>query len=266
MNNWNTAVCETNQIYIHYTRTGDNKPPVILLHGLMTNGACWYTLAHTLADEYDVIMPDARGHGKSSVPDAGYRYEDHSNDVIGLIKALKLSSPILVGHSMGAITAALVASRNPNILRGLVLADPAFLSPKVQREVYDSDVAEQHRKILNKSLNEVVSDGRIRHPNRSLETIKLFAKARLETNLKAFDVLKPPNPEFRKLVSAINVPSLLVIGDRDCVVSPAVAAELQLLNPKIHVQQIPDAGHALPYDQPKRFAAITKTFLRSLEG
>lgn len=38
-------------------------------------------MAHTLEKEYDVIMPDAREHGKSSVPDYGYRYEDHANDV-----------------------------------------------------------------------------------------------------------------------------------------------------------------------------------------
>ena len=119
------------------------KPPVILLHGLMTNGACWAILAHSLAEEFDVIMPDARGHGKSSAPDDGYRYEDHANDVIGLIKALKLSSPIIVGHSMGGMTAALVASRNPSLLRGVILADPTFLSPKVQHDVYDSNVAEQ---------------------------------------------------------------------------------------------------------------------------
>ena len=101
MSYWDTAVCETNGINIHYTRTGGNKPPLILLHGLMTNGVCWTGLAHVLEKEYDVIMPDARGHGNSSVPDFGYRYEDHANDVAGLINALRLPPPILLGHSMG---------------------------------------------------------------------------------------------------------------------------------------------------------------------
>ncbi len=147
MTDWSTAICETNGINIHYTRTGGSKPPLILLHGLTANGACWTALAHAIEGEYDVIMPDARGHGKSSVPDYGYRYEDHANDVVGLIKALRLSPPILIGHSMGGMTAAVVASRNPKLLRGLILADPTFLSPKVQREVRDSDVADQHRRI-----------------------------------------------------------------------------------------------------------------------
>jgi len=86
------------------------------------------------------------------------------------------------------------------------------LSPKVQREIRDSDVADQHRRYLNMSLADVVAEARIRHPNRSLETIKLIARARLQTSLGAFDVLTPPNPNFMKVVSAIEVPSLLVIG------------------------------------------------------
>lgn len=263
MTHWSSAVCEINGINIHYTRTGGHKPPVIMLHGLMANGICWTSLARVLEKEYDVIMPDARGHGNSSVPDFGYRYEDHANDVAGLINALKLPPPILLGHSMGGMTAAVVASRKPNLLRGLILADPTFLSPKVQREVRDSDVADQHRRMLNMSLDEAVADARNRHPNRSAENLELFARARLQTSMAAFDVLTPPNPDYRMLVSAIDVPSLIVFGDKG-VVSSAVAEELQRLNPRLQAQQIQEAGHSVHLDQPERFAAIIESFIRSI--
>ncbi len=164
---------------------------------------------------------------------------------------------------MGGMTAAVVASRNPRLLRGLILADPTFLSPKVQREVRDSDVADQHRRILKTSLIEVVADARTRHPHRSAETLELIARARLQTKLSAFDVLTPPNPDYMQLVSVIDVPSLLVIGDTP-VVSPAVAAELQRLNPRFQVEQIREAGHGVHYDQPERFAAVVKSFLRTM--
>jgi N-formylmaleamate deformylase len=261
---WSAGNCETNGINLHYTRTGGSRPPLILLHGLTANGACWAALAHALEQEVDVIMPDARGHGKSGVPDHGYRYEDHADDVVGLIKALRLSPPVLIGHSMGGMVAALLASRNPELLRGLILADPTFLSPKVQREVRDGDVADQHRRYLTMSLADLVAEARSRHPDRSLETIKLIARARLQTSLAAFDVLTPPNPDYRQVVSAIEVPSLLVIGGPAGVVSPEVAADLQRLNPRLQVEQIPEAGHALHYDQPGRFAVIVKSFLRSI--
>ncbi len=264
MTGWNTGNCATNGINIHYTRTGGSKPPLIMLHGLTANGACWSAVAHALEGDYDGIMPDARGHGRSSVPDFGYRYEDHANDVVGLIEALRLSPPVLIGHSMGGLVAAVVASRSPQLLRGLILADPTFLSPKAQREVRDSDVADQHRRYLHMSLDAVVAEARIRHPDRSLETIEQIAQARLQTSIGAFDVLTPPNPNYRELVSAIEVPSLLVIGGPAGVVSPDVAAELQHLNPRLQVEQIPEAGHGLHYDQPERFAVIVKSLLSSI--
>ncbi len=263
MSAWSTAICVTNGIYVHYTRTGRNNLPLILLHGLTANGICWTALARDLEREYDVIMPDARGHGKSSGPDNGYRYEDHAKDVVGLIEALRLPSPILIGHSMGGMTATVVAGRNPKLLRGLILADPSFLSPKVQCEVRDSDVADQHRRILNMSLDEVVADVRTRHPQRSSELLELIARARLQTSLSAFEVLKHPYPDYRQLVSSIDVPTLLVLGENG-VVSSEVAAELQCVNPKIRVEKISKTGHGLHYDQPERFAAIVKSFLSSI--
>ena len=191
----------------------------------------------------------------------GYQYEDHANDVAGLINSLKLPPPVLVGHSMGGMTAAVLASRKPNLLRGLILADPTFLTPKVQREVRDSDVADQHRKMLNMSLDEVMAEARARHPNRPSETLELFARARLQTSMRAFGVLTPPNPDYKQLVREIDVPTLLVYGDKG-VVSSVVAAALQRLNSAFQVEQIREAGHALHIDQPERFAAVVKSFLR----
>ena len=260
MTDWSTAICETNGINIHYTRTGGRNSPLILLHGLTANGLCWTSLARALQGEYDVIMPDARGHGKSSVPDSGYRYEDHANDVVGLINALGISAPILIGHSMGGMTATVVASRDPKLLRGLILADPTFLSPKVQREIRDSDVADRHRQILRQSLDEIMADARTRHADRSSNILERIARAQLQTSMSAFDVLTPPNPDYLELVRGIEVPSLLIMGDTG-VVSSALAAELQRLNPRFQVEQILEAGHGLHYDQPDRFAAVVKTFL-----
>ena len=156
MAGWITEICKANGIDIHYLRTGGNKPPVVLLHGLMLSGACWTPLARALEKDYDVIMPDARGHGNSSAPEYGYRYDDLAADVVSLIDALELATPVVLGHSMGGMTAAVVASRNPRQLRGLVLADPTFLTPQRQHEVYKSDVVNQHRQVLSRPKVELL--------------------------------------------------------------------------------------------------------------
>jgi N-formylmaleamate deformylase len=60
--------------------------------------------------------------------------------------------------------------------------------------------------------------------------------------VNAFGVLEPPNPDFRAVVRAIEVPTLLVIGDSP-VVSLELATGLSHINPRVGIEQIPNAGH-----------------------
>lgn len=268
MANWVTGRCRSNGIELHYLRTGGDKPSVVLLHGLTANGPCWTPLARALEDDFDVVMPDARGHGLSEKPGDGYRYDDLAADVVGLMDALGLTAPVLLGHSMGGLTAAVVASRNPRRLQGLILVDPTFLAPERQRDVFESDVAEQHRRTLGLRKEELVADIRRRHERRSPEIVDLIARARLQTDVRAFDILTPPNPDYRQLVEGLAVPSLLVVGDGDrgAVVSRELAAVLAQLNPRLRVEPVADAGHGLPYDQPELLEAVVRAFLGTLSG
>ena len=264
MTKWTTEDCQANGINIHYLRTGGDKPPVVLLHGLTMNGACWTPLAQALEKDYDVVMPDARGHGNSSASDhEGYSYNRLAADVLGFVEVLGLANPVLLGHSMGGMTAAMVAAQNPRQLRGLVLVDPTFLTPQRQQEVYESDVAAKHRRILNQPRKDFMAELQTRHCHRSPGLIELFVRARFQTSVHAFDILIPPNPDYRQLIRTLAIPSLLVIGGVGGIVSPATAAELAGLNPRLEIVQIEEAGHGIPYDQPERLSTIIKFFLRS---
>jgi N-formylmaleamate deformylase len=264
MASWTTGTWKANGIDLHYLRTGGDKPPIVLLHGLMLNGACWTLLAQALEKDYDVIMPDARGHGNSSAPEHGYLYDYLAADVMSLIDSLELVAPVLLGHSMGGMTAALVASQNPKRLRGLVLADPTFLTPQRQREVYEGDVVDQHRRVLNKPKQDLLVEMQTRRSHRSPEVIERFVQARFQTSIRAFEVLRPPNPDYIQLIKSLDVPSLLVVGDVGSVISPEMAAELVKLNKCLEVVQIKEAGHGVPYDQPEHFSAVVQIFLHSL--
>ncbi|MBA2657754.1 MAG: alpha/beta hydrolase [Tatlockia sp.] len=264
MAGWITGNCEVNGIKLHYTRTGGSKPPIVLLHGLMLNGACWTPLARELEGEFDVIMPDARGHGYSSAPEYGYCYETLGSDVLSLIETLWLTAPVILGHSMGGMTAAVVASRKLQPLAGIILADPTFLTPQQQMEVYETKIAEQHRKVLMKTREDYMAEVEGRHNRRSPELIKLFVQARFQTSIHAFEILKPPNPDYLQLIKSLGVPSLLLFGEVGSVISAEMAAELSGLNSNLKTVQIPKAGHAIPFDQPEAFSVVVQTFLQSL--
>jgi N-formylmaleamate deformylase len=164
---------------------------------------------------------------------------------------------------MGGMTAALVARQLATTIRGVILADPTFLSPQRQRELRESGAVEQHRRLLSLNERDVLAQARVRHAHRRPEFVELVTEARLKTRIGAFDVLTPPNPEYHRLVSTTYVPILLVIAENG-VVSLEKAQELQNLNPRLRVEQIQDAGHGVPYDQPERFGAVVRSFLRSV--
>ena len=69
MTGWQSGFIPTNGIHVHYTRTGGDKPLVVLAHGFSDDGLCWTPVAQLLEADYDVTMVDARYHGRSDAPE-----------------------------------------------------------------------------------------------------------------------------------------------------------------------------------------------------
>src|SRR5919202_2527380 len=126
MAEWFSGEVETNGIRMHYYRTGGDKPPLVLAHGATDNGLCWTRVARALESDYDVIMPDARGHGLSEAPAAGYGTAERAADLAGLIRRLGLDRPAVAGHSMGAATTLRLVADYPELASCAVLEDPGF--------------------------------------------------------------------------------------------------------------------------------------------
>ena len=71
MTQWSEGDVSANSITLHYHRTrSNNQPPVLLLHGITDDGLCWTRVARDL--QGDIVMTDARGHGRSSDPGADF--------------------------------------------------------------------------------------------------------------------------------------------------------------------------------------------------
>src|SRR2546427_8489175 len=114
MSEWFDGYIQANDLNIHYYRTGGtDKPQLILLHGVMDNGLCWIPVARDLQAHFDVIMTDARGHGRTGGSLENFSYSQLANDVSALIAVLDLQKPYLFGHSMGAMTSLAVAANSP---------------------------------------------------------------------------------------------------------------------------------------------------------
>src|SRR5439155_22026915 len=115
MPDWLSDDVTANGLRIHYYRTGGYKPPLLLSHGATDSGLCWTRVARDLESDYDVILPDARGHGLSDAPASGYTSGDRAADLAGFIDGLGLQRPAVGGHSMGAATTLRFVADYPDV-------------------------------------------------------------------------------------------------------------------------------------------------------
>jgi pimeloyl-ACP methyl ester carboxylesterase len=124
---WTEGDVETNGARLHYYRSGGGGRPFVVAHGITSDGRSRIPLVEALADEYDVVTYDARGHGRSSGPETGWDYPTLATDLAGLVEALDLTDPVLYGHSMGGTTVALAAATHSDLPHAVVMEDPELL-------------------------------------------------------------------------------------------------------------------------------------------
>src|SRR5262245_57907928 len=193
MSPWESGDIRANGIRLHYTRTGGAKPPIVLAHGFSDDGLCWTPVAQALAPDYDVIMVDARGRGRSDAPAHGYGPADHAADLAGAIAALGLRRPAVLGHSMGAGTALVLAGAYPDVPRAILLEDPpAWWAPQPEMSATVEERTAQRRQRIEwlKSMTreEMIAAQRAEQPHWSEAELGPWADAKLRFNLSAINL------------------------------------------------------------------------------
>jgi pimeloyl-ACP methyl ester carboxylesterase len=272
MAQWLPSKVVTNGISLNYYRSGGDKPALILCHGITDNGLCWLRVAQVLAKDYDLIMVDARGHGLSDKPERGYASSDHAADVAGLIRALGLEKPYLMGHSMGGRTVATLITTYPDLARAAILEDPPL-----REESDDPKVVAERRTMLEnwrdntiagkkQSLAQLTAAGRERSPSWAEIEFGPWAQAKHQVSPNVFQFAAGASLPWPELAGKIACPTLLVTGDpaAGAIVTPEVAAAGARLNPKIQVAHIPGAGHNIRREQFEQFVAVVQAFLREV--
>ena len=120
-------------VSLHIAEDGDPAaPPLLLLHGITSFGGTWNWIVPELAERYRVVRLDFRGHGASDrVPD-GYTSSGYVSDAIAACEYI--GEPcIVMGHSLGGVTAAVVMQRRPELIRAAILEDPPLGVPEGRR-------------------------------------------------------------------------------------------------------------------------------------
>jgi lipase len=106
--------------------------PIVAIHALTTTHKTFVGIGERLAGRRPLFAPDLRGRGDSDKPEAGYGMAGHAADVAAAMRSLGIGPSVLVGHSMGAYVATVMAADYPDLVAGLVLLDgghPPALPP-----------------------------------------------------------------------------------------------------------------------------------------
>lgn len=111
---------------------GGRGPGILLLHGMMGRATTWASTAQWLTAHGHVVGYDARGHGLSEAPTGPYDRQAHVGDAVAVIESLGLAPSVVIGHSMGALTAWQLAGARPDLVRAVVIGDMAAVVPDVQ--------------------------------------------------------------------------------------------------------------------------------------
>jgi pimeloyl-ACP methyl ester carboxylesterase len=262
----NTAT--VNGICLHYDRFASGGQPFVFSHGITDNGRCWWVFARSFEDSYDIITVDARGHGLSDAPEEDYALETHVEDLAGLIRALDLEKPILMGHSMGGAIVARLAAKYPAVPHAVILEDPVFMFDPPDRTAQDiamrkstfrAEIEERHA-MTHEQLVRLCTDEV--HPGWAREEAEFWAEAKQQVSPHIVGIFGTM-PSLQESFSYITAPTLILKSDDDDA-TQARNREAAALLPDGKLVHVAGAGHNVRRDRPEATRAEVEAFLATL--
>ena len=272
---WTQHDVSVKGVRIHYYRTSlGGKRPLVLVHGFSDNGLCWTPTARDLEADYDVIMPDMRGHGLSQRVQPGENV-DMAADVAGLIRTLGLTRPVVVGHSMGAMITYQIGVRFPDLVSALVLEDPPWwVSPQrpplPSGEPAENPMAHWAKSLAHQTLEELLARYRQEHPTWPEELLRPMCESKKQLDPTIVDIMTDrvhaQEVNWLTTIQHIAHPMLLFAGNAELggIVTPDVVARVRELNPKVTIATIPNVGHLIRFDNYTAFMAALQAFLKQV--
>jgi pimeloyl-ACP methyl ester carboxylesterase len=255
-------------------RWGTAPPELVLLHGGAQNAHTWDTVA--LAIDRPLVAVDLPGHGHSSHRDDHvYWPADNAASVETAVRALAPAAKVLVGMSLGGLTALALTDRAPDLVRSLVLVD---VTPGVNREKSTAIAQFIDGPEYFESFDDILQRTIQFNPTRTESSLR---RGVLHNAIEAGDgrwrwrydlprrgsgegdggQIMPGLDALWDAVARVQVPFLLVRGSTSPVVDDDDVAELRRRNPAAEVEVVEGAGHSIQGDQPIELARILESRL-----
>jgi pimeloyl-ACP methyl ester carboxylesterase len=262
---------------VHVAEAGQGDP-ILLLHGWPQHWYMWREVMERLAPQFRLIAPDLRGFGWTEAPGDGYDPDTFTEDQVELLDALDIDSAKVVGHDWGGFAAQLLGIRHPDRIERVLACNTPHPWPRVRpsllidswRSWYAAAMAAPvigPRLAASQVPGFVLSHGnvtpfseadlepfmrRLREPERADATTKLY---------RSYLGLFAKGLRGGLGVGRLEVPTLLMFGERDLYVSPKLIEGYERYAPEMKVELVADSGHFIVDEKPELVARRALAFL-----
>lgn len=247
-------------INLRYLDTGSGDPTLVFIHGWCCNQSMWRDQIEAFVPEHRIIAVDLRGHGESEKPDQDHDIAGFVDDMAWLIREIGLNRPVLIGHSMGGVTALNLLRKHPDIARAAVFVDAGIIPfPADLRPLVDQTIEALKTPAYKDVATNVVTQFMFREQSppdlrdRVAADIAEAPQRLMHTALKSTldDVNYPPGP--------LPVPALFV----KAATLQATEDQIRERYPGMEIVSM-ETGHFVHMEKPQEFNSILSRFLEKV--
>jgi pimeloyl-ACP methyl ester carboxylesterase len=244
-------LASVNGIQLYYEIHGDGAP-LVMLHSFGASGTAWSPLVPEFAKTYRVILPDLRGHGRSTNPSGQFTHRQAALDIFALLDQMGVKSFKAIGASSGAMTLVHMATQQPARIEAMVLVGGTDqIGPEARALLRDPD-CEKLTPEEWKAKREIHKHG----DDQILALQRIFCASK-----DSYDDMNFTPP----FLSTISAKTLIVHGDHDRFFPVRIPVEMYGAIPDAYLWIVPNGGH-IPAYSPRHRDAFQRTALEFLSG
>lgn len=250
-----------NGVTLAYVEMGNSEgKPTLLIHGYTDNSRSWSLIAPYLT-ERRLLAIDLRGHGKSDAPQCCYGYADFANDAALFLDAMGIAKADVIGHSLGSLTAQLLAAQHPDKIDQLVLISSttgigggpgSWLWDNIMPLTPPIDPESQFMKDWYANPNPVDQDFITRERTESAAVpIHVWRGVLWATAIDDLTLVAP----------LVKAPMLVLWGEKDGLFDLSHQEKLEKAYPDAAFEIFREGGHNMFWEFPEKSAKIIRTYL-----
>ena len=241
--------------------------PMLLIHGFPLSGELFDGQLAGLSNNFEVITPDLRGFGKSTIPNAAATDEIYAQDMFALLDHLGISKAIIGGHSMGGQVTLEMYREMPQRFLGMILFDTNPMAPSMVEQAEFTTFGIQAQQLGTPSIVSTITpqmltgSERLTNPVRTLEMMDILAEGSPDGVIGGGQALAT-RIAYTSLLPEIVVPTLVVVGIDDPIYSLEISEMTSSAIPSSALAIIPQAEHASMYQHPALVNAVIEEWAR----